>query len=201
MISMYLRRSTVLITFLIYFFLGNLVSQAQVVSVEKIKFSSMKNNWLLGEIEILTDRNPLPDAVSDQFVENVFLRLYLGFENKELPGGVDYFYSSAKILILEKGDRNIVRFFIPDKVMKVHRYRLPQFYYAEVVVGDSAQKMNAKSFSSNFRSLESLNSFMQKTRQGMSRNYGKLIPSYIAPISVRGSDPNAPIYLIDFNLN
>lgn len=177
------------------------MSQAQVVSVEKIRFSTMKNDWLLGEIEILTDRNPAPDAVSEQFVENVFVRLYLGFDNKELPGGMDYFYSSANIMILEKGDRNIVRFFMPDKVMKVHRYRQPQFYYAEVVVGGTPQRMNAKSFSSNFRSRESLNNFMQKTRQGMSRNHGKLIPSYVAPFSVRGSDPNAPIYLIDFNLN
>lgn len=198
---MYLRRITVLFTFTLCLFFGISLSQAQVVSVEKIKFSPMKNDWLVGEIEIITDRNPAPDAASDQFVEDVVVRLYLGFENKELPGGLDYFYSSASIMILEKGDRNIVRFFIPDKVMKVHRYRLPQFYYAEVMVGDAAQMMNAKAFSSNFRSRESLNNFMQKTRQGMTRNYGKLIPSYIAPISVRGSDPNAPIYLIDFNLN
>ena len=76
MISMYLRRSTVLFTFLFYFFLGNLVSQAQVVSVEKIKFSSMKNDWLLGEIEILTDRNPLPDAVSDNLGECISSTLF-----------------------------------------------------------------------------------------------------------------------------
>lgn len=198
---MYLRRIIVLITFSLCFLLGSTVAQAQIVSVEKVKFATMKNSWLLGEIEIATDRNPLPDAASDLFVENVTVRLYVGFENKNLPGGMDYFYSTANILILEKGDRNIVRFFMPDKVLKVHRYRLPQFYYAEVIVGDSPQKMNAKSFSSNFKSRESLNNFMQKTRQGMAKNYGKLIPSYVAPISVRGSDPNAPIYLIDFNLN
>lgn len=161
----------------------------------------MKNDWLLGEIEIMTDSNTKPDAVSQEFVENVFVRLYLGFENKELPGGIDYFYSSAKIMILEKGDRNIVRFFIPDKVMKVHRYRLPEYYYAEVLIGSTPQPMNAKSFSSKFRSRESLNNFMQKARQGMTRNSGKLMPSYVAPDAVRGSDPSAPIYLIDFNLN
>ena len=134
----------------------------------------------------------MPDAVSDQFVENVFLRLYLGFENKELPGGIDYFYSSAKIMILEKRAIAILSVSLLYKVMKVHRYRLPQFYYAEVVVGDSAQKMNAKSFSSNFRSRESLNNFMQKTRRGMSRNYGKLIPSYIAPYFGSWQRPQCP---------
>ena len=198
---MYLRSTKLFLICILSGFYACLALQAQIVTVEKVKFSSMKNDWLLGEIEIMTDRNTSQDAVSQEFVENVFVRLYLGFENKELPGGIDYFYSSAKIMILEKGDRNTVRFFIPDKVMKVYRYRLPEYYYAEVLIGSKAQQMNAQSFSSKFRSRESLNNFMQKARQGMTSNSGKLMPSYIAPDAVRGSDPDAPIYRIDFNLN
>tara|TARA_X000000368_G_scaffold239688_1_gene189254 strand:- start:186 stop:764 length:579 start_codon:yes stop_codon:yes gene_type:complete len=171
------------------------VSIAQLVSVQQVKFTFLKNNWFVGEIQILTDRNTDPQAISDKFVENVNIRLYLGFQNDNLAENIDYYVAQSDIMILEQGDKNTVRFFIPDKIIKMHRYRMPQFYYAEVVVNKKVQKLNSRAFSSNINSKQSLDVFMQKALQGMKRNPGRLIPSYHAPNSVQGSDPGAPIYL------
>ena len=171
------------------------VSIAQLVSVQQVKFTLLKNNWFVAEVQILTDRNTEPQAISDKFVENVNIRLYLGFQNNNLADNIDYYVAQSNIMILEQGDRNIVRFFIPDKIIKMHRYRIPQYYYAEVEVNKKVQKLNSRAFSSNISSKQSLDSFIQKARQGMQRNLGRLMPSYRAPINVQGSDPGAPIYI------
>ncbi len=170
------------------------VSIAQLVSVQQVKFTFLKNNWFVGEIQILTDRNTDPQAISDKFVENVNIRLYLGFQNDNLAENIDYYVAQSDIMILEQGDKNTVRFFIPDKIIKMHRYRMPQFYYAEVVVNKKVQKLNSRAFSSNINSKQNLDVFMQKARQGMKRNLGRLMPSYHAPNNIQGSDPGAPIY-------
>ena len=155
---------------------------SQVVSVEEVKFSYLKNNWLVGEVEISTATNNDPKATSDKFAENVIVRLYVAFENSKTVGNLDYFVSQADIMILEKGDKNVVRFFIPDKVIKMNRYRLPKYFYAELTVDKKVQKFDSRAFSSNFNNIESINSFMQKARQGMAVNQGRLMPSYNVPL-------------------
>ena len=62
----------------------------QVVSVNKVKFKSLNDDWLMSEIEIATGRNTLSDAISERFIENVGVRLYLGFKNDNIDGGVDF---------------------------------------------------------------------------------------------------------------
>lgn len=179
--------------FLPFFFA--LVSNAQVVSVQKVKFTSLQNDWFLSEVEISTGRNTLPGAVSGKFIEEVGVRLYLGFENRNIPGGIDYYYSEVTALILEKGDKNTVRFFMPDKELEMNRYNKPEYYYAELVVNESPLSPKARAFSSKFQNEESLDSFVEKAMIGSIENYGRLMPSYLAPNSVVGNDLDAPAYL------
>ena len=132
---MYLIRS---VFYLILHFHLPLVSIGQVVSVDKVKFTSLKDDWLMSEVEISTGRNTLSQAFSDKFVENVGVRLYLGFINDNLNGGVDFYYSEVTALILERGDKNTVRFLSLEKLMEMNNYNKPEYYYAEIVVNQSA---------------------------------------------------------------
>ena len=189
---MYLIRS---VFYLILPFSFALVSVGQVVSVDKVKFTSLEEDWLMSEVQISTGLNTLSGATSKRFVENVGIRLYLGFKNTNLESGIDYYYAEVTALILERGDKNTVRFYIPGKVMKMKRYSKPHYYYAEIVVNQTPVEPRSRSFSSGFQSQDSLKNFVAKAKAGNFKNLGRLMPSYLSPLSVVGNDPDAPAYL------
>ena len=189
---MYLIRS---VFFLTLPFAFALFSLAQVVSVDKVKFTSLQDDWLMSEVQISTGLNTLSGAASNRFVENVGVRLYLGFKNSISESGIDYYYSEVTALILERGDKNSVRFYIPGKVMKMKRYSKPQYYYAEIVVNQTSLEPRSRAFSSSFQSQDSLKNFTKRAKAGGFKNLGRLMPSYLSPISIVGSDPGAPAYL------
>ena len=189
---MYLIRS---VFYLILPFSFALVSIGQVVSVDKVKFISLQDDWLMSEVHISTGLNTLSGATSKRFVENVGVRLYLGFKNTNLGDGIDYFYSEVTALILERGDKNTVRFYIPGKVMDIKRYNKPQYYYAEIVINQTPLEPRSRAYSSGFQSPDSLKNFAKKAKAGSFKNLGRLMPSYLSPLSVVGSDPGAPAYL------
>lgn len=190
---MYAFRSA--LVYLIFLLLFALLSSGQVVSVDKVKFTSLQNDWLMCDVEIQTGRNTLKGATSQKYVENVRICLYLGFENKSSIGGVDFFYSEVTALILERGDNNKVRFFIPGKIMEMNRYSKPQYYYAQVIVNQTVLKPNSRAYSSKFQNKLSLDNFVKKAKIGSSKNYGRLIPSYLTPRDVLGTESSSPVYL------
>ena len=176
-----------------------LVSMGQVVGVNKVKFKSLQDDWLMSEVEIVTGRNTLSGAVSERFIENVGVRLYLGFKNADVDGGIDYYSSSITALILERGDKNTIRFFIPGKEIKMNRYSKPEYYYAEITVNGSPINPKSRALSSKFQSEDSLKNFVKKAKVGSSKNLGGLIPSYLTPHRIVGSDPDAPVYFRNNN--
>ena len=189
---MYLSRSVFYLFLLISF---AQVSIGQVVGVNKVKFTSLQDDWLMGEVEIVTGRNTLSGAVSERYVENVGVHLYLGFQNANSPGGMDYYYSEVTATILERGDKNTVRFYMPGKVIEMNRYNKPQYYYAEITVNQISISPQSRAFSSRFQSEDSLKNFVKKAKVGSVKNSGRLMPSYLTPLRIVGSDPNAPAYL------
>jgi hypothetical protein len=149
----------------------------------------------MSEVEIATGRNTLSNAVSERYIENVGVRLHLGFENDRLDGGVDFYYSEVTALILERGDKNTIRFFIPGKEMEMNRYNKPLYYYVEILVNGQPISPKSRAFSSRLQSEESLKNFVRKAKVGSVKNLGRLIPSYLAPRDIVGSDSGAPAYL------
>ena len=189
---MYLIRS---VFYLILPFSFALVSIGQVVSVDKVKFTSLQDDWLMSEVQISTGLNTLSGATSKRFVENVGVRLHLGFKNTNLNSGIDYYYSEVTALILERGDKNTVRFYIPGKVMEMNRYNKPHYYYAEIVVNQTPLEPRSRAFSSVFQSPSSLKNFVKKAKSGSFKNLGRLMPSYLTPSSVVGSNSDTTAYL------
>ena len=143
----------------------------------------------MSEVQISTGINALPGATSKRFVENVGVRLYLGFKNTNFKSGIEYFYSEVTALILERGDKNTVRFYIPGKIMEMNRYNKPQYYYAEIVVNQIPVEPRSRAFSSAFQNKDNLKNFVKKAKAGSFKNLGRLLPSYLSPLSVVGSDP------------
>ncbi len=177
---MIFTRLTVLFIF-IFTLLPSL--SAQMVQVDDVKNRVLRNGWLQCNIALNTSTNTDPKALNPNFVEDISVSLYLGFKNDKIKGGYDFYTSSLSILILEKGDKNIVSFYLPSKIMKMHKYSTPTFYFVDVVVGKQAQKYDQSAFSRNFSSKESINTFINKANSGSPQNKGRLIPCYLAPVS------------------
>jgi hypothetical protein len=189
---MYLFRAVFYFILLLPF---TLISIAEVVSVHKVKFTSLQDDWLMSEVEIHTGSNTLVGASSARYVENVGVHLYLGFKNVNTADGVDYFYSDAEAMILEKGDKNTVRFYIPGKEIEMNRYHKPDYFYAELTANQIPISPQRSAFSSNLQNEGSLNNFVRKAKVRSIDNFGRLMPSYLAPLKVVGNDPDAPAYL------
>ena len=77
--------------------------------------------------------------------------------------GIDFYYSEVTALILERGDKNTVRFYIPGKVMEMNRYNKPQYYYAEIVVNQKPLNPKSRAFSSTFQSEDKFEEFCKKS--------------------------------------
>ena len=75
------------------------------------------------------------------------------------------------------------------------RYGKPEYYYAEIVVNQKPLEPKSRAFSSRFQNQGSLKNFVNKAKAGSIKNLGLLMPSYLSPLSVVGSDPGAPAYL------
>ena len=59
-----------------------LVSLGQVVVLIRLNLHLLQDDWLMSEVEIATGRNTLSGAISERFVENVGVRLYLGLRKR-----------------------------------------------------------------------------------------------------------------------
>ena len=172
-------------------FLFALVSIGQVVNVDKVKFTSLKDDWLMSEVKISTGLNTLPGATSKRFVENVGVRLYLGFETSNLDKSIDYYYSEVTALILERGDKNTIRFYIPGKIMKMKRYSKPEYYYAEIFVNQTTLPPRSRAYSSSFKNADDLRNFVNKAKSRSFKNLGRLMPSFLSPFNTVGGDSGA----------
>ena len=171
------------------------ISFGQVVTIDRVKFDSLDDDWLLCEVDTTTRLNDMAGAKSKRFVENVEIGLYLGFKNLSLNNKLDFYFSKVTALILEKGDKNTVRFYIPGNLMEMKRYKKPDFYYAEININNTSLKPSARARSTNLSNERALNNFVKKARAESFKNAGRLIPSYLAPFSIVGADLEAPTYL------
>lgn len=168
---------------------------AQVVQVDGVKNRVLRNGWLQSNISLSTNTNSDAKAINPNFVENVSVTLYLGFKNEKIKGGFDFYSASVIILALEKGDKNVVSFYIPNKIMEMNRYSAPTYYFVDVSLGRKSQNYNQNAFSRNFSSKESINTFINKAKAGSVQNMGRLVPSYLAPVSFQAAnEESTPIY-------
>lgn len=189
---MYLFRAVLLLISLTSFALA---SFGDLIKVDKVKFKTVKDDWLMTEIDISVGRNNSTGSVGKKYVENSGIRLYLGFKNPKIEGGIDFYYSEVSIMLMEKGDKNTVRFYIPGKEIEMNRYNKPEYYYAEVTCGNQVLEPSSRAFSSRIKNRDSLYNFVDKAKASSVNNIGRLIPSYLTPYAIAGSDLDAPVYL------
>ena len=167
------------------------------VTVERVKFDSLGDDWMQIEIELLCNGSMSPDARNPDFVENITIKPLIVYS---MGGGDFQFYtSSVEVMIMEARDKSSVYFYMPGLV--VERDELssrPEYYYIEVSVGGLTQDPSdaGEALSSSIRDLEILKK-MQLRAQSQSQlinNEGLLLAAYFAPKEYSSGARNQPVY-------
>jgi len=168
------------------------------IQVDRVKFNSLRDDWIQMEVELSCKGNPSPEARNPRFVENIKVRVYLAWERDAQARLFDYYTSEVEIVMMELNDKNNVYFYLPGKIVERDRLkRDADYYYVEVSVNDEAQEPTSQSaaMSRNISNLEILKSFISNANSESLQNEHLLIPIYL----LYGIDPgrvsNLPVFL------
>jgi len=173
-----------------------LPAQDELITVDRVDFKSLSDDWLEVRVELSANRNTLPDARDERYVENIGVRVYLGFERDASERTFDFYYSEVEIVIMEQGDDANVYFYLPGLIVERDQLRTdPQFFYAEVSVKGEALKPQRNAMSSNISNLEILEKFISNAEDKGSDNEHLLMPIYLTPGDRIGRVDDLPVFL------
>jgi len=182
--------------FLLLFLLQAVSAQDELITVDRMDFRSLPDDWLEVRVELTANRNTLPDARNERYVENIGVRVYLGFLLDESSRTYDFYYAEAEIVIMEQGDEANVYFYLPGLI--VERDRLPnepEFYYAEISVKGETLTPQRNAWSSSITSAEILEKFISNAESKGRDNEHLLMPIYLAPADRIGRVDDLPVFV------
>ena len=167
------------------------------VTVERVKFDSLGDDWMQIEIDLLCNGSTSPDARNPDFVENITIKPLIAYT---MGGGDFQFYSSSvEVMIMEARDKNSVYFYMPGLVAERDELpSRPDYYYIEVSIGGVIQDPSdaGEALSSSIRDLDVLKKMQSRAaaQSQIINNEGLLLPAYFAPIEYSSGARNQPVY-------
>ena len=166
---------------------------AQDVVLDRVNFNSLARDWVELEIKITCQGNSSPDAVDEDFVENIKIRPFLAYPKGSSSEEFVYFTSELEILIMEKSDSNNVYFYLPGLLMERDNLKFPKYYYIEIEVNGEVLAPEDKAFDGFAAS--SISNFKSKAEAGASATKHALMPVYLAPLEFQGRARDLPIFV------
>lgn len=181
----------------IFIFLATSMSifaQAEAIKVDRVNFKSLRENWVQMEVELSCQGNPAPDARNKRFVEDIKVKVYLGYK---VGDGFDFYFSEVEIIIMEQGDDNSVYFYLPGQI--VERDKLsstdPDYYFVELTIGGVEQPSQRAARSSSIKTEAILASMKSKADSEGADNEHILMPVYYTPAQYLGNIDALPVFL------
>lgn len=169
-----------------------------VVTVNRVDFNSLRDDWIQVAIDLTCGENPSVEARNKAFVENVGVKVYLAYlpKDKQTPD-FDFYTAEVTIAIMENRDKRNVYFYLPGPIAKRDGIRRPEpeFFYVEVTIDGQPQKPQTKGMSGNIPNLDILNSFISKAESGSGATENLLMPIYLVEGADLGRVSNLPVFL------
>jgi len=166
----------------ILFFLGASITYAQeAVVVDQVDFNSVDDDWTQVVIELSCGENPDPGARDKDYIQNVGVKIFLGYKSEVEGEPFDFYTSEVEILIMERGEDYNVYFYLPGLIVERDNLpKEPEFYYAQISInGEVVQPQErTPAMSPNIRDLNVLNSFVSNAEEKGSVNESILAPIY-----------------------
>jgi hypothetical protein len=184
-----------LLTPIIVFLAASISTFAQeAISVDRVNFKSLRDNWVQMEVELSCGGNPLPEARDKRYVEEIKVKAYLGYK---VDDGFDFYFAEVEIIIMEQGDDNNVYFYLPGQI--VERDGLssidPDYFFVELSVGGEEQPSQKSARSSSIKNDAILASMKGKADSEGADNEFILMPVYSVPAEYLGKIDKLPVFL------
>ena len=185
---------------IVFVALTALASASEPITVDRVDFNSLRDNWTQMEVKLSCFGNPSPEARDRRFVENVKVNVYLAYRLKgEDASGApnfDYYTAEAEIVIMEQGDDNNLYFYLPGMIVERDRLPVdPDYYYVEISINGEAQAPQKAAMSRSVKNQSILDSLLSKANSEGADNDHILMPIYYAPAGNLGRVSDLPVFL------
>ena len=192
--------SKFLVPLLAFLALTSLSSARGPITVKRVDFNSLRDDWRQMEVELSCSGNPSPEAKSSRFVENVKVKVYLAYKLKGLTESgapnFDYYTAEVEIIIMERGDDNNLYFYLPGMIVERDQLPVdPDYHYVEILIGGEALEPQKSAMSSSISSQAILDAFIGKADSEGAFNDHILMPVYYAPAGNLGRISDLPVFL------
>ncbi|MGC6424992.1 MAG: hypothetical protein ACON4O_08420 [Lentimonas sp.] len=168
-------------------------AQERMIEVDSVKFNQTKDDWIQVEVELSCNGSALEDALDRRFVENIIVKVYLGYDRDAKNRVYDYYFSQVEIAIMEQGDRNNVYFYLPGLIAKRDQLPTePMFYSLDITANGVPQETEVRS--SNLKNPQ-FNETFKKNAEAASANADLLLPIYFTPAEFYRGVSDLPIFI------
>jgi len=181
-----------LASLLAFFVVPISIVTAQDVVVDKVKFNTLRGDWVEIEIQLTCNGNSAPDARNSKFVENIKVKPFLAYPKGSSADEFVYFTSEVEILIMEARDQNNVYFYLPGPVMERDGLKFPKYFYVEIEINDTVQPPSNNAY--NGVELTSIPNMKSMTEAGAALNEDVLLPVYYTPAEQLKGVRDLPIF-------
>lgn len=157
------------------------------IEVSDVSFDRVASNWTSATIRIRPDRNPLPDAIDEDYVDDVRLSFYTCYEVDRGPDGDQFsFYNSeVRMVSLDRAKTYQVVFFLPGVIRDRDDLDLDPFaWVVEMEVGGVKVPLDEDQYGGEIQTRNAYDSFLSRASSEGSANDGIMLPIYLTPFYI-----------------
>lgn len=162
-----------------------LSAQAEnLIRVSNVNFSRVSGAGVQMTVQFQPERNTLPNARNDRFLDDVRLRVFLSYQTDSDAGpeGFDFYRSEVRMVGVESNRRYAVHFFLPQYILDRDRLRDPFAWIVQFEVDGNLVPLNNDQFDQRaIRDRSAYDSFLSRANAEGAVNDGILVPHYLAP--------------------
>ena len=181
---------------LLFLFAGllNLHAQERPVVVADVDFNNSVGNyrWNNVTVKLRAIVNPDPKAYNEKYVDNVGIRVTLGYLIDRRENTFYFLQTEATIATLEINQDKLLAFWIPyDIVERGDLANEPDYWIIELTVDGKAVPMDKPNTSSSISDLAAAQIFLNRANADASKTEGILVPYYLSPYAPVDRSPPA----------
>ncbi|MBC2601466.1 hypothetical protein [Puniceicoccus vermicola] len=154
--------------------------------MSNVRFDRGPDDWMMATVQISPERNPLPDARDEDYMDDVLLTLTLCYKVKNPAEGqspLSFYRSTVRMVSIEQSKRYSLYFFLPGVIRDRDELDVEPFaWMVEMEVSGTKVGMSLDQAGGEVqKDKEGYDNFLSQASSGVQENEGLLVPVYLAP--------------------
>ncbi len=172
----------------------HLQAQTDPVEVTDVDFNNNvgQYNWSNIAIKLRANDNPDPKALDPKYLDNIGVRLTVGYEIDKKKKIFLFMQSEVTIATMETLQDKLFAFWIPEDIIDRNNLpKEPDYWVIELTVDGKEVPMREKNTSRTVNNATMLSTFMSNASGQLSQTEGILVPYYLSPYGPIDRSPPA----------